>query len=598
MEKFEILSDAKHIRLRANLYAGSINTQDSKVLIDGSFTQMPLNEGLLKICSEILDNSIDAAVRANFKKGNKIDVVVSADRYTVTDNGSGIPVELIVTPDGKKIYRPVAAWGMARAGSNFDDSKRASIGSNGLGSYLANVLSKSFIGVSCDGKNCLTHEASMGEVKNIDVVASKRASGVSVTIIPDFEFFSMTHFDENHIKFLHERVRGLSVAFPDIRFTFTGTLIKIKKPEDYYTTLYSIRLNDNTWFGLAKSNGSFETSSIVNGLIVPNGGSHIDYFVNGVTNELSALLKRRKKVDIPASKLKSYLNCFSVITGFIALKFDSQTKTKITNSVTEIKNHVGEVDFSKIAAALLKQEDLISDILAYTKFQEDLEAKKVLDKLEKPKKRIILPNVLYAVGKMKRLFLVEGLSAMSGLSPAFGRQGNAYFALKGVPMNGYECSHQEMAANKEFGALYTLIKSEENLEIVIAADSDADGNHIRGLLVAFFYRYVPDLFEQKRVFMLSTPIAVEYNKKNQPAKWVYSFNEIGTLRGDVRYQKGLGSWTAESLKPVIQKDGFDNMVRPVTSPTKEELDAWFIGGNADVRKQLIQESPAFDIMSL
>jgi hypothetical protein len=109
---------------------------------------------------------------------------------------------------------------------------------------------------------------------------------------------------------------------------------------------------------------------------------------------------------------------------------------------------------------------------------------------------------------------------------------------------------------------------------------------------------MPELFAKSKVFMLSTPIAVEYNKKNQPVKWVYNFNEISNLKGDVRYQKGLGSWTAESLKPVIQKDGFDNMVRPVTPPSVEELDAWFISANANIRKQMIQESPAFDIMSL
>lgn len=598
MEKFEILSDAKHIRLRANLYAGAINVQDMKVLLNGSFTTLPLNEGLLKICSEILDNSLDAAVRADFKKGNKIDVSVTSDTFAVADNGSGIPVELINTPDGRKIYRPVAAWGMARAGSNFDDSKRASIGANGVGSFLANVLSESFIGVSNDGLNCLTYTASRGDARNITVTPGSKFTGVTVTIKPDFKFFSMEKFDEHHIAFLEERVRALSVAFPQIRFTFNGSVVRIKKPEDYYSTLYSIRLNDNTWLGLAKSGGSFETSSIVNGLIVPNGGSHIDYFINGVTAELSSLLKRRKKVEIPPAKLKSYLNCFAVITQFIALKFDSQTKTKITNSPSEIKQHFGDVDFVKIAGALFKQEDLIGDILAYTKFQEDLEAKKALDKLEKPKKRPILQNVLYSVGKMKRLFLVEGLSAMSGLSPAFGRQGNAYFALKGVPMNAYECSHQEMTGNKEFSALYSLIKSSEDIDIVISSDADADGSHIRGLLFAFFSRYMPELYEQKRIKVLSTPIAVEYNKQNKPSKWVYSLSDIHKLHGDVRYQKGLGSWTAESLKPVIAKDGFANMVHDVDMPSKELLDAWFLTSNADMRKDLIKSAPAFNIMNL
>ena len=597
MSDFKILSDSAHIRLRAPMYAGSVSTQETKVFLNGEFQTLPVNEGLLKIISEILDNSLDEAVRTQFKYANIIKFTVDSTSVSVSDNGRGIPIELIQDQNGVKIHRPVAAWSRARAGSNFDDSNRTSIGANGVGSFLTNCLSTSFTGTTEDGKERLEFRAAKGET--LEVKTSKSSKhGTSVHFTPDLEFFGVTEIDSVHISLLEERIRALSIAFPQIRFSFNGTTTKVKKPEEYYNTMYSIRTSENAWFGLSRSKGSFDTSSIVNGLIIPNGGSHIDYFVSGVCTELSTLLKRRKKVDLTPAKIKSYLNCYSLITGFNALKFDSQTKTKITNSAGEIKAHVGEVDFAKIAAALFKSEELISEILAYTKFQEDLEARKSLEKLEKPKKKIILPNLLNSVGRPNRLFLVEGLSAMAGLSPAFGRQGNSYFALKGVPLNGYECTHQEMAANKELGTVYQLVKSlSDDLSIVIAADEDADGQHIRGLLLAFFYRYMPEMFEQGRISVLSTPIAVQY-KNGKPERWSYTFNGISELKGEVHYMKGLGSWTADTLKPVIAADGIESMIKKVITPSKTDLDAWFLNENADRRKDLIQAGPAFNIMKL
>ena len=598
MSEFKILSDLDHIRLRAPMYAGAITTQDMKVFLDGNFKTLPVNEAALKICSELLDNSLDEHVRTKGLYATKIDVHMDATTFRVTDNGRGIPIELLQQEDGSKIYRPVAAWTKARAGSNFNDADRVSIGANGIGSFLSVALSYNFIGHTDDGKQSLTVKAAKGVTTSVDLGKTKK-HGTSVEIKPDLEFFGLTELSQVHIDLMEERLRALSIAFPTIKFTFNGSTVRVKKPEEYFNTMYSIKTSDTSWFGLSKSNGSFDTTSIVNGLIVPNGGTHIDWFVSNVMTELSQILKRRKKVDITPSKLRSYVNCYAVITGFPALKFDSQTKTKITNSATEIKGFIGDVDFTKIANALFKSEDLIGDILAYTKFQEELEAKKALEKLDKPKKKIQSDKLLDSVGKMKRLWLCEGLSAQAGLSPAFGRQGNAYFAMKGVPLSAWSTSHQEMSNNVELGLIYQIIKNaSDDLEVIIASDQDSDGSHIRGILISFFKKYFPDLILQNKLKILQTPIAVSNDSKGLPIKWVYNFDDIGSLGGSVSYKKGLGSWTAKTLIPVIQSDGFENMVIPVGDVSSETLDNWFIDDMSDVRKELIQSAPPFNIMSL
>jgi DNA topoisomerase-2 len=591
---FAILSDAEHIRLRAGLYAGSITLQETRVYEDGSFKNLQLNEALLKIINEIIDNSCDEAIRTNFKFANKIDVTVTSNTVTVKDNGRGIPVKLIENTDGSKIYQPVAAWSKARAGSNFDDSKREGMGTNGIGSLLTNCLSNEFIGVTEDSSSKLTFVANRGETVSVDVTKTIK-NGTSVTFKPDLEFFGLTQIDDTHISVINERIKSLSVAFPNVKFTFNGNLVKIKSPEEYYSPLVSVRTPNGSWFGLVKSTGSFETNSIVNGLIVPNGGSHIDVFMSGAMSSLSGLIKKRKKVDITPAKLKSYLQCFSVIGGFKALKFDSQTKTKITNSISEVKSHLGDIDFDKVAMQLFKSEDLISDIMAFTKFQEDLEAKKAMDKLDKPKKKFISDKFISSVGEMKTLFITEGLSASGGLSPAIGRSGVAYYALKGVPMNSWDCRPQDFTSNVELSELYTLIKNNPDIDIVIACDADLDGIKITALLFAFFKRHFSELYDKKRIKVINTPIACVLDKKDVPSKWAYTFSDIHNLKGTISYKKGLGSWSSDQLKHIISADGLSSMVVSVDSPSDELLNDWFLGSNADIRKDRIRSVPAFNI---
>jgi DNA topoisomerase-2 len=591
---FAILSDSDHIRLRAGLYAGSIALQETRVYEQGIFKNLQLNEALLKIINEIIDNSCDEAIRTGFKYANKIDITVNNNQVSVRDNGRGIPVKLIENTDGSKIYQPVAAWSKARAGSNFDDANREGLGANGIGSMLTNCLSVEFIGVTEDGTSKLTYRASKGETIEVDVVKSSK-HGTYVSFKPDLLFFGLTAIDNTHIDVIKERVKSLSVAFPLIKFTFNNESIKIKSPEEYYSPLVHVKTPNGAWFGLSKSSGSFETNSIVNGLIVPNGGSHIDVFMSGAMASLSALIKKRKKVDITPAKLKSYLQCFSVVNGFKALKFDSQTKTKITNSISEVKSHLGDIDFDKVAMQLFKSEDLISDIMAFTKFQEDLEAKKAMDKLEKPKKKFISDKFISSVGDMKTLFVTEGLSATGGLSPAIGRSGVAYYALKGVPMNSWDCKPQDFTSNVELSELYTLIKNNPDIDIVIACDADLDGIKITALLFAFFKRYFSALYKTHRIKVINTPIACVLDKKDVPLKWAYSFSDIHTLKGVVSYKKGLGSWSSNQLKHIIDKDGFANMIVTVDEPSDEILNEWFLGANADIRKDKIRSVPAFDI---
>ena len=393
---------------------------------------------------------------------------------------------------------------------------------------------------------------------------------------------------------IQARVKSLALAFPSIKFRFNRKAVKVKF-QDYFGDCEMFP-TENAQFGITKSDGSFQSHSLVNGLSV-KGGTHIDYFVNGIMQELRDVLKRRKKVDITAARLKQHLRVHAIVNGFKALKFDSQTKERVTNSVAECREAVGEFDAKKIVAKLMKNEDLIQEITAYTKLQEDLLAKKDLDKLEK-KKKIKSDKYFAAIGnRTERIFVVEGDSASGGLIKCLGRKGNAFFALKGVPLNVLEVSHQKFMANKELSELYSIITTFPNAEICIATDADADGSRIRGLVCLFISKFFPEHLNNGKLRILRTPLAI--GKKNNVVKeWAYDFAGVNNIdhKLALQYQKGLGSWSEKDLKHIIETDTLDEML-PVVSITDTSLfNSWFSSTTIDYRKEQILKSVPFDIM--
>jgi hypothetical protein len=220
---------------------------------------------------------------------------------------------------------------------------------------------------------------------------------------------------------------------------------------------------------------------------------------------------------------------------------------------------------------------LINEICAYTKMQEDLAAKKDLGKLEKTKK-IKSDKYFAAIGhKTERIFVVEGDSASGGLIKCLGRKGNAFYALKGVPLNVLEVSHQKFSANKELTELYSIITTYPEAEICIATDADADGSRIRGLVALFMYK-----------------------KSNVVKEWAYTFADVNKIdhKLDVSYVKGLGSWSEKDLKHIIDVDTMDEMLPTVSIADTDLFTNWFSGSTIDYRKEQLLQSAPFDIMKV
>ncbi|AUM58622.1 DNA topoisomerase II large subunit [Proteus phage phiP4-3] len=155
--EIKILSDREHIIKRSGMYIGSSSSENNEQFLFGEYTTIKYVPGIVKIIDEIIDNSVDEAIRTNFKFANKIEVSIENDTVTVKDNGRGLPQALVLTPEGDEIPGPVAAWTRPRAGGNFgDDSERKTGGMNGVGSALTNIFSTMFVGVTCNGETEIT----------------------------------------------------------------------------------------------------------------------------------------------------------------------------------------------------------------------------------------------------------------------------------------------------------------------------------------------------------------------------------------------------------------------------------------------------------
>jgi DNA topoisomerase-2 len=573
------------------MYIGANNliTSTEYILENDKMVQKDVEfvPGLLKIINEIIDNSVDIAIKTDFKGCDEVSVKMSDEYIEIVDNGPGIPVKK--NDDGE--YLPFVCWGYAMSGSNFDnDENRKAIGMNGVGSYCTNVWSKKFTGISDDGLNRYEVTFKNNAIQFVETLKKTSKKGVSVKFYPDLERFGLEKITQTHIELIKQRLINLSMSFPKITFKFNGKKIGVnsfKKYVQMFGDVFEIFESEKYSFAiLPSSTDDFQHFSYVNGLNIKDGGTHIDIISNYFSYNLRDLLIKKYKTLKPAD-IKNKLQVVAFLRDFVNPKFNSQTKEKITNTTSEV-NAYFNAEWDKILKSVYKNSAIIDPIVDVFKIKEELKRKQEMKSLSKPKK-IKNDKYIPANKENKYLLITEGESACGSLMSTMGLEQCGYYMLKGKPLNAWDVSQQKFASNKELADLYNIIKNENYNYIVFATDQDLDGTHIRALLSGFIHKYLSEF--EGRVGILETPVVAVY-KNDKIQRWIYSLDEVLNIKNNEKtfYFKGLGSWNKSDLQEVISKDGIEKMISLINfEKCEESLDEW-LGNDSTPRKKYILEN--------
>lgn len=605
-KKFKKLDDIDHVILRPGMYIGSIKPHKATkwIVEDDKMIQKEVtyNPGLLKIFDEIVTNSVDESKRAGSKLNTvKVDIDRTTNYINIWDNG-GIPV---VKHTQHKEWIPEMIFSSLKAGSNFnDEEQRTGAGTNGVGSTLTNIYSKEFTVTTCDGANHFTQTFSNNMRKRTAAKVKKSTKGFTeINYLVDFEKFALTGIDDDHFKMIEKRVYDIAACNTGLKIYFNGKLINIKTFDDYikyYTKDYFYEAKkDKTWsLGIALSNNGFQQVSFANSTDTYDGGTHVDYVMNQIIAQLREFFMKKHKVDVRPGELRNHMFLFLDST-VINPSFSSQTKEKL---ITEIKDFGSTFEVSnKLVQSIIKSE-IVNSILDWIQQKKSAEESKLQRDLNKKLDKIKVEKLIDAKGKDRWKYsigLFEGDSAISAFRKYRDPQTMGAFALKGKFVNVSEMTNQKLVQNTEVVNLMAAIglKLGQKIElrdlrygrILFYVDADVDGNSIAGLLLNFFYKYWPDMFERRMIYKVETPIVVAVPKAKTKKKILFytqtEYNDWAAKNDlknyEIKYKKGLAALVDDEYQDIINSPKMTLISKDDMSANS--LDIWF-GKNSDLRK--------------
>ena len=611
-ESIKVLEGLEGIRRRPSMYIGSTG-----------------KEGLHHLVYEVVDNSVDEALGGFCKK-----IIVSINKdgsVSVEDDGRGIPVD-----NHPKFGVSAAEVAMTKlhAGGKFDkESYAISGGLHGVGVSCVNALSKKLVlEIKRNGK-VYSQEYSRGNPKTKLKVIGKCKSeetGTKITFWPDEEIFSTVVFD---YKILETRFRelsflnaGLKIVLEDltkdkkIDFFASGGLMEFvkwlnKNKEVLHKPIYFKREIEGTVMEVCiQYNTSYQENifGFVNTINTVEGGTHVSGFKTALTRVINDYAKRKgllKNDSFTGDDVREGL--MVVLSLKLANpQFEGQTKTKLGNS--EIKGFVDSIvttaltEFFEENPAIAKK--ITSKSLDSAKAR--LAAKKAKDLVRRKNAFSLggLPGKLADCSRKKsddtELYLVEGESAGGSAKQARNKETQAILPLKGKILNVEKSNPSRALSSEEITNMITVIGTgvgeQFNLEklrykkVIIMTDADVDGEHIKTLLLTFFFRFLPQLIENGNIFVALPPL---YRIRKGKDYYVYTDDELkkaveklGT--SNITRFKGLGEMSSTQL--------WDTTMNPKTRKLKKifvedsvEADQTFsmlMGDDVQGRKEFIAEN--------
>lgn len=621
-QTYQVLDEIAHVRLRTGMYAGSTEKQTSsewvydpmtKRMVKRTVTVIP---ALVKIFSEILDNAIDEHRRAP-KVLDAIRVEFDPDgTISVTDNGRGIPVE-IHPQTGKYVAETV--FSNLRAGSNFNDADdQQLIGTNGVGSTLTNILSTHFRIESCDGKKVLTQDFYDGMRERTEPkIKSDTKNRTKISFTPDYGFFKLDGLDADHALKMTKKVVDAAACNPKVKFYVNGDRINVKDFGDYIALYDEEFVYDDTedWkVGVSHSDG-FEQVSFVNSVETYQGGTHVFYVMDQITEAVREDIKKKHKIEVKPADIRNHMRVY-ISANVNRPKFSSQTKENMISMPGTYKTTWTVPD--ALIRKLLKSP-IIQSVLDWAEMKAKAAEMAELRKLNKDASKTKPARVDKfddAVEKNERhkciCFFTEGDSARNSIQSARGK--NPYigsFSLRGKPLNVYDAETKDVIANNEFANILTItglqlgekVNSVTQLrfgKLAVLSDQDLDGFHITSLELSFFAKYWPELYELGVIYRFNTPLYIATTTKGEVFEFFTeeeyaSWNKTAP-KHKADYYKGLGGFDTETFERFLATpEKYLVRITPLEAADLAKFELAFSNTEQDARKEWLQDIRYFHL---
>ena len=574
--QIQILEGLEAVRRRPGMYIGSTSAR-----------------GLHHLVYEIVDNAVDEALAGYC---DKIAVTINEDNsITVIDNGRGIPVD--IQPQAG-ISGVEVVYTILHAGGKFGGGGyKVSGGLHGVGASVVNALSEWVtVQVHLGGK---IHEIRFERGKTVQplhVVGDTDITGTRVDFMADSEIFDEVNYDfetlRQRLQEMAFLTKGLNIELTDLRpgleqqmtFHYEGGIREFvaysnrNKEPIYDKIMYAEGMKDNVYVEVAfQHNDSYNENifSFVNNIHTPEGGTHLVGFKAAFTQVLNDYARKNGLIK-EADKNLSGEDVREGLTAVISVKleepqFEGQTKQKLGNA--EARGAVAAVltdgltffleQNPQVAKLILSKAILASRARDAARKARDLTRRKTaLESTSLPGK---LADCSDKDPKNCEIYIVEGDSAGGSAKSARSRQTQAILPLRGKILNVEKSRLDRILGNNEIKAMITAFGTgiSEDFDIsklrydkiIIMTDADVDGAHIRTLMLTFFYRFMPQLIEQGKVYIAQPPLfRVERSKKE--VHYVYNEKELDKLmerlgrdenNTEIQRYKGLGEMDAEQL---------------------------------------------------
>ena len=626
-EQIQVLEGLEAVRKRPGMYIGSTSVR-----------------GLHHMVYEIVDNCVDEAL-AGYCTNIKIEIE-PGNIISVEDNGRGIPVE--VHPK-TKISTAETVYTVLHAGGKFggDSGYKVSGGLHGVGASVVNALSNwTEVTIKRDGGLYQMYFEKGKTVRKLEKIGEAKGTGTKVRFLADDTIFESLDYDyevlEKRFREMAFLTKGLKITIEDKReetpkkaeFHFEGGLVSFveflnKNKEKLHKTPIYIEKAGEVPVEIAiqyTSSYSENIYTFVNNINTIEGGTHLEGFKRALTKVFNDYARNHNFLKEKDNNLQGE-DIREGITAVISVKvkepqFEGQTKTKLGNSEVTgvVQSMVNEALSTFLEENPQVAKAILEKCISASRAREAARKARELVRKKSSLETSTLPGKLADCSSKNaeecEVYIVEGDSAGGSAKQGRDRKFQAILPLWGKMLNVEKARADKIYGNDKLNPVIVAIGAGIGAEfdvtkirygkVIIMADADVDGAHIRTLLLTFFFRYMRPLIENGNVYLAQPPL-YKLSKRGMEDKYCYTdedleiaykeLEEKGIARDTLSLQryKGLGEMNPEQLWDTTMNPETRTLVKVTMEDAikADEIFTLLMGDEVEPRRQFIQANAKY-----